>query len=294
MKPLSFLIPIGAAVLLLQACGGGGGSDGTSSFVPSYTGLTTEARIETANAEDLSTASVSGALQASIASDASSLSPRPAPSHEATLLELSPRIAQWVTAANETLAAREVPGLCDTGTATTDATDTDPVGTIVFVNCGIDDGSGNLMILNGTVDYAFNQSADTFDMTFHVTALYLGETAVINLTIHCVSISTVAASCAVSSDFVGLDGRIYRVADIDVTGNPSTGVTVTATVYDPDHGRVSLITGTAMVFDCPNGVPSTGSVTISGADTTSAMIDFVDCSQYIVTIGGSPTTYFWP
>lgn len=287
-----YLLTILVTALMLQGCGGGGGGGSTSS-VPTYAGLTSEARIDTANAEDLSTASVSSALQASIASEASSLSPRSMPSHEAKVLEISPRIAQWIAISSNDLAAREVAGLCATGTATTNAADTDPVGTITFSSCGIDDGTGNQIVLTGTVDYSFNQSTDTFDMSFHVSVTYAGETAALNLTIHCVNFSN-ATSCMVSSDFVGLDGRIYRVTDISVFGDPSTGISVDATVYDPNHGRVTMVTTSAMVFDCPVGVPSTGTLVISGSDSTSATVSFNGCTSFDVTIAGSPATYFWP
>jgi hypothetical protein len=299
MRHLTFTFTVAITLLLLTACGGGGG-DGTTSLVPSYTGLTSEARVEDANAESLSTAAASGATQSVVADAAGgALIARSAPSLESKLVEISPKIAYWAAQSGALYSARTTnvsADVCDAGgSAIADSNDAGTVGTIAFTNCGISDDAGGVMVLNGTVDFSgtlVGGQFDTLSMTFHVTASYGGESSTINLLISCVDLSG-TASCTVSSDFVGIDGRTYRVTDISVSGGVS-GYYVNATVYDPDQGRVDMTTTSPLLFDCANGVPSTGTVVISGSGSTSGTISFVSCSEYNVIIDSVSTTYYWP
>ena len=63
MKKILLLIGVACTLFLIQACGGGGGGSSSSIAVPSYAGLTTEARVEDTNAESLSTAAASGPIK---------------------------------------------------------------------------------------------------------------------------------------------------------------------------------------------------------------------------------------
>ena len=300
MKHLLLSFAVGISLLLLQACGGGGGGGGSSSSAISYSGLTTEARVEGSNAESLSTAAASGAAQSVVADSAGGiLVPRSVIQAEAKLVEVSPRIAQWIVGASNLYSAKTVVlsgEICDAGgTAIADTNDAETVGTIVFTNCGILIDATEVIYLTGTVDYVITLAGgavDSLSMTFNVTATYAGESAALNLSLNCVDLSG-SASCTVRSDFVGVDGRIYRVMDITVTPSGS-GYYVNATVYDPDHGRVDMTTTAPLAFDCPNGVPSTGTVVISGTDSTSGTINLVSCSEFNVTVDGVSNTYYWP
>lgn len=300
MKKIFLPIFIGFTLVLIQGCGGGGGGSSSTVSVPSYSGLTTEARIEDANAETLSTAAASGAAQSVVADSFQGVTPRASVSLEKELVEISPRLAQWIVGSGSAYAARDVSAeFCDAGgSADLDANADETVGTITFSNCGIRVDATSVMYLTGTVDYTITVVggvADSLSMTFRVNATYQGETAAINLALNCVDLSG-SPSCSVRSDFTGLDGRVYRVVDIDVTSYGADTYSVNATVYDPDHGRFSMITTAPLVLDCANGVPSTGTVEINGADSTSGIITFVSCAEFNVsTDGGSTsTTYNWP
>ena len=295
MKQLAFLLSLGATLLLLQACGGGGGGDAGSATTISYSGLTSEARVESTNAESLSTAAASGALQSVAAESASSAFARPMADFSGKLLEIAPRIAMGIVQ-SEFYAAKitDLSSLCDAGgTAIADTNDAETVGTIAFTNCRMSDGYGSVLVLNGVVDYTFNSSADSMAMTFNITMTYAGETAVMNMTLNCVNFTSASPTCSVTSDFAGLDGRIYRVTDITVTGDAFSGFTISATVYDPDYGHVDMVTTTPITFDCGTGVPGTGSVAVYGSSGTSGAINFVSCSEYNVTVNGVTDTYFW-
>jgi hypothetical protein len=300
MNRFAILIAVGLS-LLLQACGGGGGDSSGGSTITTYSGLMTEARIDTGNSQDLSTAVASGAMQSVVADSAEgALLPRSVPNPESKLVEISPKIAQWITQSGVLYSAKTTnysAYICDSGgSAVADTNDAETVGTIVFLNCGISDGASGTIVITGSVDFSITLSggsADSMSMTFRVTVAYGGESANINMTISCVNLTGVA-SCTVSSDFVGLDNRVYRVTDITVSGNASSGYYVSATVYDPAHGRVGMTTTAPLLYNCSNGVPSTGTVVISGTDSTSATINFVSCSEFNVTVaGGSSETFFW-
>jgi hypothetical protein len=302
MKHFLLSIIVCITLLLIQACGGGGGGGGGSSVsVPTYSGLTTEARVEDANAESLSIAAASGTAQSVVAdTSGGAFAPRSTTSPESKLVEISPRIAQWIAGTGGLYSGKVVnlsADICDAGgSAIADTNDAETVGTITFSNCGIYIDASSVMYLTGTVDYTItlvSGSPDTLSMTFRVNATYEGLTEAINLSLNCVDLSG-SPSCSIRSDFAGIDGRVYRLTDINVTSYGTDTYYIDATVYDPDYGYFSMTTTTPLLLDCPNGVPRTGAVVISGDGTTSGTISFVSCTEYNVTIDGVSTTYSWP
>jgi hypothetical protein len=182
------------------------------------------------------------------------------------------------------------------GSAIANTNDAGTEGTITFTNCGISDGNGGVVTLSGTVAVSYtlvNNTIDSMEMTFHVSVSFGGETASISMSLSCVGLTGVG-SCTVSSDFVGIDDRVYRVTDITVSGSAASGYYIDATVYDPAHGSVTMTTTAPLLFDCSNGVPRTGTLALTGSNATSATITFVSCSEYNITVDGNPaTTYYW-
>jgi hypothetical protein len=285
---------------LLQGCGGGGGSgdDGSnSSGGTTYTGSTAEATIDASNAQELTTGAASGTQQA-VASDAlTDVASRPQATPTSKIAEIAPRIAQWIDQLSSSNAAKTInvsDEICDAGgLAVADTNDAETQGTIVFTNCAISDLEGGTLVLNGTVTYSANTGADSVSMVFNVSAVYLGETQAINMTLACNSISSASPSCSITSDFEGIDGRVYRIEDLTVTGDEVSGFYVSMTFYDPDHGWVEVTTSQPLTYDCEEAVPGSGMLTLSGASGTSATASFDNCSSYTVTVDGVGTTYDW-
>ena len=297
MKTIRFLIAATCTIFLLQGCGGGGGDSASLVSVPTYAGLTTQATVDNTSSRDLSTAATSGALQAVVADAAGGTLPRPAASLDSKVVDVAPAIARWIALNGGFFASKTTDVSSDIctngGSAIANTNDDGTVGTITFTNCGIDDGNGGVLVFNGTVDYTVNTGADTLSMVFHMTVSYAGETQSINMTLACASFTS-SPVCTVSSDFIGLDDRVYRVTDISVSGTAASGYYVDATVYDPDHGYVSITTTGPIVFDCPTtGAPSTGTVVISGASGSSATLSFDSCSSFTVTISGNSVPFTW-
>ncbi|MES9947120.1 MAG: hypothetical protein ABW080_19390 [Candidatus Thiodiazotropha sp.] len=286
-------------VLLLQGCGGGGGgSDGSgSSSTTTYTGSTAEATIDATNAKDLATGAASGTQQA-VASDAlSGVAMRPQASATSKLTEMAPRIAQWIGQLESSTAARTTDlsaDICDAGgSAIADTNDAETEGSITFTNCGMSDMEGGTLVVNGPVTFNASSSADSLHMVFRVTVSYIGESHAINMTLACSNISTPSISCSITSDFAGIDDRIYRIEDLSVSGNDVSGYYVDMTFYDPDHGRVDVTTSQALTYNCTEAVPGTGMLTLYGGSGTFATASFDSCSAYTITVDGVGTTYNW-
>jgi hypothetical protein len=300
MKKLSInLVCALFSLLLLQGCGGGGGdSDGSSlSDSTTYTGSTAEATIDASNAKELATGAASGTQQA-VASDAlSGVAMRPQATATTKLAEVAPRIAQWIGRLDSSTAAKTTDlsaDACDAGgSAIAETNDAETVGTITFTNCGMSDMEGGTLVINGPVTYNTSTSADSLHMVFRVTVTYIGESQAINMTLACNNISTPSISCSITSDFAGMDGRVYRIEDLTVSGNDITGYYVDMTFYDPDHGQVDVSTSQALTYNCAEAVPGTGMLTLHGGSGTSATASFDSCSAYTITVDGVATTYNW-
>ncbi|MCU7932693.1 MAG: hypothetical protein KZQ90_17985 [Candidatus Thiodiazotropha sp. (ex Codakia rugifera)] len=300
MRYLSIsLFSLFLSLMLLQGCGGGGGdSDSPNTSVDTtYTGSTAEATVDASNAKDLSTGAASGTQQA-VASDAvSGVAMRPQGSPTTKLSELAPRIAQWIDQLSSPNAARTTDltaEICDAGgRAVADTNEAETEGSITFTDCAMSDMEGGTVVINGTVTFNANTSGDSLNMVFRVTVTYIGESQAINMTLACSNISTSAIACSITSDFAGIDGRIYRIEDLSVNGNEISGFYVSMTFYDPDHGRVDVITTQPLTYACPTAVPGSGMLNISGSSDTFATASFDSCGSYTVSVNGVGTTYNW-
>ncbi|MCU7815976.1 MAG: hypothetical protein KZQ81_12420 [Candidatus Thiodiazotropha sp. (ex Rostrolucina anterorostrata)] len=298
--PSISLFSLFLSVMLLQGCGGGGGgdSDGPNTSVgTTYTGSTAEATIDASNAKEFSTGAASGTQQA-VASDAvSGVAMRPQATPTTKLSELAPRIAQWIDQLRSPNAARTTDltaEICDAGgRAVADTNEAETEGSITFTHCAMSDTEGGTVVINGTVTFSANTSGDSLNMVFRVTVTYIGESQAINMTLACSNISTSSVACSITSDFAGIDGRIYRIEDLSVSGSEISGFYVSMTFYDPDYGRVDVTTTQPLTYDCPTAVPGSGMLTLSGSSDTFATASFDSCSSYTVTVDGVGATYHW-
>jgi hypothetical protein len=301
MKHLSMgLISLLFSLFLLQGCGGGGGgdSDGSStSGGTTYTGSTAEATVDASNAKELATGAASGTQQAVASEALSGVAMRPQPTPTTKLGEAAPRIAQWIGQLGSPNAAKTTDvtdDICDAGgTAVADTNDAETQGTITFTNCAMSDMEGGTIVMNGSLTFSANSSADSLSMVFNVTVNYIGESQSINMTLACSNVSSASISCSMSSDFEGVDGRVYRIEDLVVSGDEVSGFNVSMTFYDPDYGWVEVTTTQPLTYDCTEAVPGSGMLTLSGASASSATVSFDSCSSYTVTVDGVGTTYDW-
>lgn len=281
-----------ASSLVLASCGGGG-SDSSADQDIIYTGSKSPASIDAGNAEDLAIAATGGSNQAIAADTANSaytISPRGSETNSNLVSKLVEQL-EIITATRSRIAQQPLP-ICEPGgSADLDQNNDGTQGTIVFTNCMITGGNGE--VVNGTVTFNATISGTTLIslnmrfINFRVT--YQGETHAINMTVSCGGSPLV---CDLFSDFVGLDGRIYRVEITVVTNTAAASYDVDATVYDPVHGYIT-VDASVNFNNCPGGVPETGTLTITGDTATTANVVFNDCDSLTVTHMGVPTDYLW-
>ena len=289
---LKTLLPICLlSSLVLSACGGGGGGGEDDEGIV-YSGSRSPATVTAANAGDLAVGGSGGASQAIAADSASNGNPF-APRGITPRSTLAATVIAHLQAAagSQARIAQQSLAICDSGSAELDQNSNGTEGTIVFRSCRLTGGNG--AVLNGTVRFEgtiSNSTVTSLDMRFvDFTVTYQGESHTVNMTVEC---SGSPLSCEVFSDFVGLDGKIYRVELNLVVDNAGSSFDVDAVVYHPDHGYFTIDASIAY-NDCPGGVPETGTITLTGAAASTASVQFNDCDSFTVTHQGVPTTYFW-
>ena len=292
-----FPIIILASVTLIS-CGGGGGSN--EGLV--YSGSKDSATVDSTNAKKLAIAATGGASQ-SIAADAAQesnpfLRSSGSASNSTIISTIAEHIKLSLTSGNRTVNAPL--GICSSGSAdqnTTSNSSTEIAGNIVFSRCELIGVTG--VELNGRVDFSatIKTSNDGFVSISSLTMQFVkfrvtinGESETINMSLTC---SGEPLVCNLSSDYVGLDGRIYRVEDLTVSFNDSTLIyTIDATVFDPDHGFIAINASLAY-GSCVGGVPVSGSIVITGGGGSSSTVVFNNCDSFTVTFMLADTEYFW-
>lgn len=285
----------------LSACGGGGGGDNGGLGV-TFSGTTSAATITTDNSDELAVAAASGAKQALSAND-SNAPLRPANTDEPNIKnQLDSKLkalikgfqpSQGLAARTENLSSQ----ICtDSGTAIAtgpDSATTSYTVTVEFNHCKSSDyGYGYVFEFHGRATLKYQESGNTFvetlnynDLTVTYTYNNITETYTLNFTETCSgNLDYSNYSCDTYSDFSGYDSRTYRVEDVSVSGDNSSGYNVYATVYDPDYGHFS-ITASGVTF-CDSGYPGSGTVTFSDG-SQSGSIEFLSCTQYQYTYNGT-------
>lgn len=189
--------------------------------------------------------------------------------------------------------AEEIPGICVDG-GSVDATGTETNAVITFSNCNI--GGGLVMDGVVTTTSSASGSVTTTTLTYtNFTVSFQGETETINLTATCTtdtSGASVTSSCSYDSTGTGVDGRTYTVTNVTVSGDDFNGWSVSATITDPDNGQITITTNTPVTFNCTNGQPDSGSITVSDGSSTMT-VTYNDCDSFTVDFDGSTTTYNW-
>lgn len=297
MKYWNNLFAGALAITLLSACGGGGDST-PAAVVPTYSGLTTAAGITATNAEVLSTTATDASEEAIAQNTAKAANPFGIEISAANsdinplIIQIANQIAAHAQAnlnlpTGITISATDLGNYFCGGSVTTPdnfGANNTLNGTITLSNvCYNDGGLYGQITINGTL--SFTQTVDSMSIrfiNFSVTGNGLSET--INMTVACTS-----TLCSISADFEGSDGKTYRIADLTVTGTNTGPYSISATFYHPDYGYATIV-GTGIVYACPNGYPSAGTINISGASGSTASITFTSCDGYSGTWNNGTTS----
>ena len=273
-----------SSLALISCSSGGGGSDDEGI---SYSGKTTEATIEDSNADQLALASTGGGGMAVNSENAPISFRSSSPSSDQSSLEdLSAKILQSLNAtANRTAnQPQDISAtMCDQGGDATVTTSNDGnSATILFENCRtlID---LEVFTINGRAVMTVNPNDNSFSIDYQNFRMSVGgESFTFDGNIACDSGAT---SCTVSLDFVGLDDRVYRLQNLTIASTGPDSFSISARVYDPDHGYVT-ISGNVTYGSCDYAVPSSGSINFNGASGSYGSITFNDCDSFTVSENG--------
>ncbi len=326
-KQIKKSLPLLLIAALLPACGGGGGGDdggnddgggGTNTSL-NYSGETGQATLTSENSEALATAGASGTKQAT-SSDSipmSMVSRADAPvSHDEIMQEFAGWVAEVLRGDRSGLAARGVTAertqdlsgeLCDSGSVIIEYPDSGTAGnwSIVFDQCtrSVTYGSGSYSsTFDGTVEGVYTDTGSGYrlelryvNFTVSVHSSTVNYTDTFNMSMTCTGDNEgTTVSCDYYADYHGYDDRTYRVSDVTVSGDASSGYSVSVRVYDPDYGYVTVTTEVPVTFGCSDGRPDAGRIRMTGANGTVATVEFISCTQYVVTFENVGTTYTWP
>ncbi|MES9854378.1 MAG: hypothetical protein ABW170_21405 [Candidatus Thiodiazotropha sp. L084R] len=307
-------------VFVLQACGGGGddGDGGSTNTSLDYSGETKQASLTTENVDQLSTAAASGSKQAISSDNVPVIGARAdmPVTRQQINEELSVLIGGALSRGSQLAARGDTAArtedisntMCDSGSVIIEYPGNGVAGnwSIEFNQCTTRSRYGNdnhSTIFDGSVEGTYVQVGNGYRLTLNyvnfsveVTNSNGSYTDTFNMSVTCTSIDQegINASCEYHSDYRGYDNRTYRVSEVTVSGNDSSGYQISVRVYDPDHGYVLVTTEVPVTFDCEDGHPSAGRIRFEGVNGTTAVIEFISCTQYVVTFEGVAETYSWP
>ena len=251
----------------------------------SGTSAVANASISDANAQELAIAATEGVKQA-VNSD--SYTPFAKTNNESPIEKVTVLTAQQ---ASQEPALAEDFNFCETGSVSGFDTLGQNGGTITYEQCVIAGATidGTMVISTST-----SGSTTTYSIIANFTISYLSEVETINYSANCTMDQNAGTtSCSFNSSGTGIDGRTYTVSNIDIDGDYFTGYTVSATVTDPDHGNITITTNTPVTFNCSNGQPDAGKITVSDGTNTMTVTFIDDCTSYSVDFNGSTVTYNW-
>lgn len=303
-REILYSLPLCVALSVIGCGGDSDGGDGSSAT--SYNGSQVQAAITTDNSEQLARSATEGATKAAAEGDLSSFPLAiQTTSHELAeniIVDRLPQVLDYLS--NSSLPSayqEEVP--CDVSgsvLATVDdsidaSSESIPESgsmTMDFRDCRDDETS----TVNGTATTTFTGDGGFTTVYQNFTVAYTdpitGEQVVETIekmTIVCDG----NYGCSVQSDFVGTDGRTYRIEDMTVSGSDTSGWNVSATVYDPDLGSVNFETTDPLMLDCPTGVPSSGALSMRGSNSVVATVTYTSCTEFQVCLEGICNTATW-
>ena len=274
------------ALGILPACGGGGSGSGSVT----YSGVTTQASVTTANAMDLS---VNAYQNGSMGTSANLAGVTSASSAGASLAApvISGVGATLKGCVNSALQARASSGQTSLagvavqntvygaygGSADYTLNVNQATGAFsgTFVFTSLQDAAGD-PVLSGTVGVAgvYDSGSETFtSMTLTVSPLTVNDAQGSirmygTMTFSGGATNTFAISCLIQSSA----GKVFWVKDWNFSYDASKNVTVSGTYYNPDYGYVVISTPVALSGSSASGDPTSGTLDFSGSNGSTVEI----------------------
>lgn len=293
MKQINKLLSLTLlSTFLLTACGGGGGGGGgggssnNDQGPASFSGKTANAAITVDNRQQLARTAVEGAAQAPKIVELEGLTAGLLP----TIPDL-PAFTPGNLSAIEAAIADAIATMCTGGGSASHNIDYSQVllGKVT-ISLTLDDCTINGYVANGvaravvTVGDPISSLRATFSDDFTLTGPDLNK-ELASAIVKCTDI-TDFTSCNLSQyDFVGVDGRTYRIGVVTLDGDEFIGYQIDVTkVYDPDYGAITISTAAVdgeLYFGCGDELPNQGKIIFNDA-STSISVTVNDCDNYSI------------
>ena len=106
--------------------------------------------------------------------------------------------------------------------------------------------------------------------------------------VHC-DFGTAYLDCSETYLYEFEDGKEFELDDVEVSGNSEDGYSISGVVYD-DEGNEYLLDFSGLT-GCENGNIGSGGGTLVINDDETIEIDYISCTEYIVTYQGVSETY---
>lgn len=269
MKQISkMLLFLGLLISLAMISGCGGGSDGGGGGTQwvTYTGSTSMATIDETNASVLTLGTYSNLNQMR--------------NNQENLDDLM-RVLTSLAYGNYT----------ECGGTYSEQPESDNSGTIIFSNFCIMTGIDEI-VLDGAVYFSDDGQKRVVKMS--------NFSLKVNGVAYTVSATFKMEGNSVSMDFVGVDGKTYRIENLVVQNSsqvPGGVDIISGRFYHPDHGYVDIHSDSPVVSDtCDNMLrPTQGKVIANGANGTDASVTYQGCAEYTVCTSQDTmcNTYQW-
>lgn len=180
--------------------------------------------------------------------------------------------------------------LCTSGSISPLATTDQNTLGLSFSDCMIEAAT-----LDGEVYVSVFDDGDSLSITYNdFTVVSLDRSYDLgSMSLTCSGITSGDFGCDANIvEMLGLDGHDYLLSDISLLGDALSGYDIEALLDDPVHGTFTVTTED-LTFNCDDGHPDSGSLTVNAEDGSSASISFPSCTEYTVCFEGMCETQTW-
>lgn len=137
-------------------------------------------------------------------------------------------------------------------------------------------------VIDGYYQFVFSENSSNFTSEYDYTVTGNGETY---------SFSGSCNQNVCTDNYVGSNGQTYRTQDVSVSGDGSSGYSVSARVYSGDLGYVDYEATGLVECDAPDYGFQSGSITITDSTGSEVVsVSFSDCNSYTVMYKGNSYT----
>jgi len=274
--------------LTLFGCSSGGGDSGVA--VPLYSGNTSAAAITLANAEEMARKSAEGvnesvdltttgdgipflpsAVDVSSSNDALVQKVTDI-AHEVLDGTTTPNLPAALVMTSDDLNGGSSGLFCGGSVSVPD--DFDPNTTTNFsmtFNSLCFDDQTTRIVMNGSL--VFSKTTSSASITFTNFSVNIdGNQQTFSGVFSC---DATMSNCTISTDYAGSDGNVYRLANVDISGDALSGYSVSATFYHHTLGQVVISTTLTISYSGACGIyPDGGEIMISGTGGSSMSVTF--------------------